>query len=71
MKIYYVFILMCELFCNLPRRQGNYFTQVVPKSQRGEKTYQVRILLNPILKVLGQQFGVRFNGSDMNSTGHT
>lgn len=37
MKIYYVFILMCELFCNLPRRQGTYFTQVVPKSQRGKK----------------------------------
>lgn len=37
MKIYYVFILMGELFCNLPRGQGNYFTQVVPKSQRGEK----------------------------------
>lgn len=34
-KIYYVFILMCELFCNLPRGQGTYFTQVVPKSQRG------------------------------------
>lgn len=70
MEIYYVFILMCELFPNLPRRQGTYFTQEVSKSQRG-KTYQVRLFLNPILKVLGQQFGVRFSGSDMHSTDHT
>lgn len=42
-----------------------------PKVGGGGETYQVRTLLNPILKVLGQQFGVRFTGSGMHSTNHT